>query len=102
MLMKRTLLWQASRRYSYMAQSTLKLQQLDLHSQGTHIDVPFEAQTLRVDVSLADSKQTLGHLSESLRAQNANINEVDFYTLDGAIIPESEALRNRNNLPFIM
>jgi len=27
---------------------------------------------------------------------------VTFYTLDGACIPENEVLEHRNNLPFVM
>lgn len=37
-----------------------------------------------------------------MKVENDNIGSIHFYTLDGAIIPESEILAHRNNIPFVM
>ena len=42
------------------------------------------------------------YIADSLKALNNNIEKIGFYTLDGAIIPEVEVLKHRNNIPFIM
>ncbi len=46
--------------------------------------------------------QTIKDLSDQLKAGNEAIQEINFYTLDGAIIPGCEVLRYRNNLPFVI
>ena len=50
----------------------------------------------------ANLQQTLKDLADSLKSQNADINEINFYTLDGSIIPKSEILEHRNNIPFVL
>jgi hypothetical protein len=67
-----------------------------------HLEIPFEAQTLRVEVALDDQTQTMEHIAGSVRALNKNIDQVNFFTLDGAVIPSIEILKHRNNIPFIM
>lgn len=42
------------------------------------------------------------HIADSVRALNPNVDNVEFYTLDGAIIPEIEILKHRDNIPFIL
>ncbi len=64
------------------------------------LQIPFEAQTLQVKVDIA--KQTLGTLASQIKEINNAISKVQFYTLDGATIPECEYLKDRNNIPFIM
>lgn len=88
----------------------MKLQQIDLHREAhngnCHLDIPFEAQTLRIDVKLEDDgngkAQTLKNLAEQVKEANKSIADVSFYTIDDAIIPDNELLAHRNNIPFIM
>lgn len=66
------------------------------------LNIPFEAQTLHIDVDLKTGEQTLGQLSNSILLKTPAVKEVSFQTLDGAVIPGSELLKHRNNIPFIM
>jgi len=76
---------------------------LERQAEGKRVlNFPFEAQTLHVDVDLKHGDQTLAQLGDKLKAKNAAITEVSFQTLDGAIIPPSELLKHRNNIPFIL
>lgn len=88
---------------SYCSSPVLKLQQLDATANGSgtmSLSVPFEAQTLQVEIDIKG--KTLGTITKSLKDLNKAIEEVDYYTLDGAVIPECELLKDRNNIPFIM
>ena len=57
---------------------------------------------MQVEVDIKGKTQTLGTITKSLKELNKAIEEVDYYTLDGAVIPECELLKDRNNIPFIM
>jgi len=46
--------------------------------------------------------QTLKDLADGLKNSNQNIKDITFYTIDGAVIPKSEVLKHRDNLPFIL
>lgn len=41
-------------------------------------------------------------MAESISKANPNVEKISFQTLDRAIIPKNELLRNRNNIPFVM
>ena len=48
------------------------------------------------------SNNSIGTIAKSIKELNAKVEGVEFHTLDGAIIPQSELLRHRNNIPFVM
>eukprot|EP00347_Sterkiella_histriomuscorum_P008713 403344037 len=93
------------RSMSYLSANTQRFKQLDAEQIASTNDtqfslrVPFEAQTLQVK---ADLSQTIKDLSDMLQSQCPSVQEIKFYTLDGAIIPKSEILGHRNNIPFIL
>lgn len=53
-------------------------------------------------MDLKTGEQTLAQISDSILLKTPGVKEVSFQTLDGAVIPGSELLKHRNNIPFIM
>jgi len=49
-----------------------------------------------------NENQTLGQISQSIQQLNPAIDDLEYYTVDGALIPECEFLKDRNNSPFIL
>lgn len=41
-------------------------------------------------------------LADRVKESSDHVKSVQYYTLDGAVIPDCEVLEHRNNLPFIM
>lgn len=94
----------ARRAFGYYSQPVLKMQQVDMDFQTASskkkLTIPFEARSLQVQVDLEGG--TLASVGEQLMKQSENVQEVTFYTIDGAKIPQNELLKERNNIPFIM
>ncbi len=67
-----------------------------------HLSIPYEAQTLQLHFSIKSGNCSLGNLAESITSLNPKVKKVTFQTLDKAIIPKNELMRNRNNIPFVM
>ncbi|CDW84477.1 UNKNOWN [Stylonychia lemnae] len=89
---------------SYLQQDTAqRFNQIDAEFSGANnqfqLKVILEAQTINLSGNL---DQSLKDLAENLQSQNSNLQDIQFYTLDGAIIPKSELLNHRDNIPFIL
>ncbi len=68
-----------------------------------HLSIPYEEKTLHFNFHIKQGSTSLGDLAARVKALNPQkVASVRFYTLDRAVIPQNELMRDRNNIPFIM
>lgn len=73
------------------------MQSIDVKMQNkseVHLQIPFEAQTLHMNLDIHNSSNTLKTIADKVQELNSNVKEVVFNTLDGAILPQNEILKN--------